>query len=310
MRASEFHADVMRKLENLAILHDAHFDWPDVTGKRLLLVGMGSSYFAASTMAHRLQMAGVNAYATLASVKDMPRLGSGDVVIAISATGRSLETVSFAQQVAGNLLFLTNNPEADTAKRAQMVSMNSLSETGGVASLTYQATLVALLRLEEQLTGKDFVDGAISRSEKATGWMLDNREDWQGLVGEFAGAPEGTQFVAPVERWASAHQSALMFREGPRLRSHSSETGDWAHIDVYLTKNHDIRFILFSGSPWQEQFLDWTSQRSRRTLIIGGSAAQADSFVEYPHQEDGVVALLTETTFAELVAAQLWSAQR
>ena len=309
MTAREFEADLSRKGENLAKLQTAVFDWPDLSGKRLFLTGMGSSHFAAGAVAHRLQMAGVNAFASLASLSNLPRRNSDDVVIAISATGRSVETLQLVERLGGNVLFLTNNPGTSVPNGCRIVEMSSLPETGGVASLTYQATLVALLRLEEQLTGSEGVTDALVRAEEATSWVLDHRPGWQGLVTDFVTGVDGTQFVAPLERWTSAQQSALMIRECPRLRAEASEAGDWAHIDVYLTKNHDLQVVLFAGSPWQEQVLDWTTERHRRVLMIGGQSSRAQANLEYPHQEDDIVALLTETTFAEVVAAQLWRDQ-
>lgn len=309
MKAREFEADLSRKVDNLGQLQTAVFDWPDLSGKRLFLVGMGSSHFAAGAIAHRLQMAGVNAFATLASLRDLPQLTSEDVVIAISATGQSVETLHLVERLGGRALFLTNHPQASVPTGCRVVAMNSLPETGGVASLTYQATLVALLRLEEQLTGSEVVTESLSRAAEATSWILDHREDWQATVTDFVTGVDGTQFVAPLERWTSAQQSALMIRECPRRRAEASEAGDWAHIDVYLTKNHDLQVVLFAGSPWQEQVLDWTTERNRRVLMIGGQAGRAHSFLEYPHEEDNLVALLTETTFAEVVAARLWRDQ-
>ena len=43
--------------------------------------------------------------------------------------------------------------------------------------------------------------------------------------------------IAPYERLSSALQSALMFREAPRIAADGCETGDWLHVDLYLTKH-------------------------------------------------------------------------
>jgi fructoselysine-6-P-deglycase FrlB-like protein len=309
VKASEFLDDVRNKADNLERLSGYRFDWPDLAGKRLFVVGMGSSYFLAQWVCRRLQMSGINAFALLASSRDIPALSESDVVIAISATGKSVETVSFVDRVDRPVVFLTNNPTPPLPAHHLVVGMNSLPETGGVASLSYQATIVALLDLEKRLTGQGLSETTLIKASEATRWIIDTSLEWQHEILEQVTAGDGVQFVAPLERLSSAQQSALMIRECPRLRAEASEAGDWAHIDVYLTKNHDLRLVVFAGSPWQEQVLDWTTERKRRVVLIGGHSDRVDVCLTYPHHDDDIVALLTETTFAELVAAQLWHAQ-
>lgn len=41
-----------------------------------------------------------------------------------------------------------------------------------------------------------------------------------------------------------------MIWEGPRRRAESCETGDWGHIDVYLTKTLDYRALVYTGSRY------------------------------------------------------------
>jgi hypothetical protein len=67
----------------------------------------------------------------------------------------------------------------------------------------------------------------------------------------------------------SAQQSALMLREGPRLRATGCETGDWSHVDVYLTKTTDYRLVLFAGSRWEPPLRKWVSGRGSTLVSIG-----------------------------------------
>lgn len=309
MKASKFSDDLKKKTDNLVRLSGYQFDWPDLHCERVVIVGMGSSYFLGQWFSRRLQMLGINAFALLASSRDLPVLADSDVVVAISATGQSLETLAFVDRVDRPVFFLTNNPAPPIHSRHHLVSMHSLPESGGVASLTYQATIAALLDLEQRLTGQIVPGSTFITAAEATSWIIETQADWYKEFREQVTGGEGTQFVAPLERLSSAQQSALMIRECPRIRAEASEAGDWAHIDLYLTKNHDLRVVLFAGSPWQEQVLDWTTERKRRVVMIGGDSGRVDFSLRYPHDDDELVALLAETTFAELVAAKLWSEQ-
>jgi glucosamine--fructose-6-phosphate aminotransferase (isomerizing) len=52
---------------------------------------------------------------------------------------------------------------------------------------------------------------------------------WLPPVAAALDGPDGTWVLAPADRLASAAQSALMLREGPRRPATACETGDWAH---------------------------------------------------------------------------------
>lgn len=298
-----FLQDVLRKPEVLSQLDGYDFGWPDLKSKRIFFVGMGSSHYAAKTIAHRLQLQGVNAYAMLASTEALPILSNNDVVIAISASGKSIETNDFIERLNTPVLLLTNNPRIEIPK-STIIDMNATKELGGVSSLSYMATVVALLQLEERLTGKKVLEGTLQKSIRAVEHVLQSRALWQETLAEFVSGPDGVQFVAPLERLSSAEQSALMIRECSRRKSDASETGDWSHVDVYLTKTTDYRLIAFSGSRWSKQMLEWTGKRNSKVLQIGQESTNPE--FDYPYSDNALVSLLTEVTFAEIAGANLW----
>jgi hypothetical protein len=113
--------------------------------------------------------------------------------------------------------------------------------------------------------------------------------------------------VAPDRRLGSARQSALMLREGPRRPAIACETGDWSHVDVYLTRTTDYRMLLLAGSRWEDELLRWTAERGSRVMAVGADVAGAEWSLRYRGDEDDDVRLLTEVLVAELVAARLWS---
>jgi fructoselysine-6-P-deglycase FrlB-like protein len=299
-----FLQDVLRKPEVLSRLEGHNFKWPDLRGKRIFFVGMGSSHFAAKTIAHRLQVQGINAYAMLASVQNLPILDKDDAVVAISASGNSVETNDFISRVSAPVILLTNNAELNLDHISEVIYINATTERGGVACLSYMATLIALLQLEEQLTSNKFLDDAISKSVHAVQHILDTQDLWTSLLDAFVSGDDGVQFAAPLERLSSAEQSALMIRECARKKAGASEVGDWSHVDVYLTKTTDYRLIAFSGSRWTEQMLEWTTKRNSRVLQIGHQTPNAE--LDFPYSDNALVALLSEVTYAEITSGSLW----
>ncbi|MGV9771163.1 SIS domain-containing protein [Streptosporangium sp. NPDC003464] len=291
--------------------------------RRVVFLGMGSSRYAAGVAALRLRAAGVDAVAEYASASVSYPPGPDTLAVAVSATGGSRETLDAVARHRGRsyVLALTNRSGSAITEGADLVvPMAAGEERGGVSCRTFQHTLGLLLALQNRLTAPGRatsagsgtaldVPGLLRRSAEATADLLERRGRWLDPAMTLLDGPAGVYTIAPAERLSSAEQSALMFREGPRRAADACETGDWSHVDVYLTKTLDYRAILFPGSRYDDQAMDWIRQRGSTVLTVGGEHPDARAAVRYFHDDDPDVALLTETLVAELVAAHWWLAQ-
>jgi glucosamine--fructose-6-phosphate aminotransferase (isomerizing) len=303
-----FLADLEAKPAFLRAL-PAHNPWGFVGPvRRVIFLGMGSSRYAAQVAARRLRAAGLDATAEYASAEYASTDGifaHGDdtLVVAISATGASRETLD-AVAHKPNFVALTNDPTSPLAgTAARVVAMHAGVERGGVACRSFQHTQILLDALVAHLTGQDRVSA--ERVAEATEDLLTLRPQWLPQAGELL-TGDGVFPMAPVERLSSALQSALMFREGPRVPADGCETGDWSHVDVYLTKTLQYRALLFPGSRYDAQALEWLHSRGSTVVAVGGDVPGAAQVVRFRHDHDFRVRLLTETLVAELVAADWW----
>jgi glucosamine 6-phosphate synthetase-like amidotransferase/phosphosugar isomerase protein len=311
-----FLSDLHRKpasMRDLAVRLRSEDPWaflsPDVDS--VVLLGMGSSAYAGGVAAARMRARGVRAVCELASSDLQPQWGSGTTVVAISATGGSRETLAALEaHREATVVALTNTSASPMVERAaQVVDLAAGVEEGGVACRSFQHTLVLLAALEARLTGgscsplADVVDKAADASEH----LLTTSDVWLPAVADLMAGPDGGHLAAPARRLSSAQQGALMLREGPRLPAVACEVGDWAHVDVYLTKNTDYRLLVFAGSRWDDGILEWTRPRGTTVVAVGGDFPEAALTVRYPHDDVDDVRLLTETLVPELVAAHLWS---
>jgi len=311
MEPTLFRADldeIPSRLDALADVAAAGgLEWPfNTPPRRLLLTGMGSSWFAATAAAHRLRAVGIDAVAELASTELTWPPSLDLTVVAISASGSSAETLDFADRYAatGRLIALTNASGSPLADRTlEVMSMHAGLERSGVACRSFRHTIAALLALEAQLDCRFDIVEVLRRAAEASAWLLAESERWLPPVLEALDTTDGTWFLAPAERLASALQGALMVREVPRRRGDGCETGDWSHVDVYLTKTLDYRAVVFTGSRHDRAAAEWMASRGSTAVAVGGSFADAGVVVRYPGDEDPVVALLTEIVVAELVAA-------
>lgn len=278
-------------------------------GRRLVLLGMGSSHFANSVLALRLQAAGIDAYAALASADPLPAGSADDVVVAVSASGGSAETLDAIRHYTGKCttIALTNTAGSLIEAACDVhVSMAAGVEDGGVACRSFAHTLGLHLAIRQALTGVGDAASTIEAAAEASADLLARRGEWIDPMIELLVGPDGTAFVAPGRRLSSAQQSALMMREGPRLPAIACETGDWSHIDVYLTKTTDYRMLLFTGSPWEAQLLDWCHKRGTTVVALGADVPGARLSMRYLHDDVDDVRLLTEPIVAECIAQSIW----
>jgi fructoselysine-6-P-deglycase FrlB-like protein len=263
---------------------------------------MGSSRFAALPVAAMLRATGRDVAVERSSAVLAAPAGPGTVAIAISASGSTPETVAALarhREGGSTTIAITNadgSPLAGVAERH--ISLRAGDERGGVACRTFQHAIGVVLA---------FLDtpraiAAVRRAADATEDLLDRRPTWLSQAVDTLG--DGPVFViAPEERISSAEQGALMFREGPRLQADASETGDWLHVDVYLTKPLDYRALLFTGSRYDGDVQRWVEERNGRIVRVGTGG------IRYPGDDDPDVALVTETLVPELVAADVWRRQ-
>jgi fructoselysine-6-P-deglycase FrlB-like protein len=171
----------------------------------------------------------------------LPPSSLDQLVIAISATGGSIEVLAAAQRYSGirRLVAITNTADSALAQLADLViPLLADAEVSGVACPTFRHTFIVLSEVLICL-----------------------------------GAP-----------------------------AYASETGDWSHVDVYITKTLDYRALLFAGSAWDDQALDWLAQRGSTVVSVGRDLEQAVFSLRYPGDDDRMTATLAETVVAELVA--------
>ena len=311
-----FLEDVLGEPETLAGLLDAYAadDGPlaalgDVPERRVLFVGMGSSRYAALAACPILRAAGVEATVEHASARLAVPPRPGCLVVAISAGGRTPETVEVAERHrgSGRVVAVTNRPDGDLARAADLVlPVFAGEERGGVACKTYQATVAVLLLVCGRVLGAGPPAHAQRPPVAAAAGVRAGRAEWLGPALDLLGGGP-LHCIAPAERLSSAEQAALMLREGPRLPAFAAETGDWLHVDVYLSRRPGYRAILFPGSRFDGEVLDWLERRDVPVVAVGRPEPRATLQAAYPGAGEPFVDLLVETSVVELLAAELWA---
>ena len=276
---------------------------------RVLVLGMGSSRYAADVVARRYRAAGENVVVELASAELLPPPAPDLAVVAVSATGGSAEVLRAVDRYrgSGRLVAVTNRPDSALGRLADVVvPLLAGTEASGVACRTFRATFpvvdAVLAGLLCSAPAARFDGAAVRAAATASDELFAASADWLAPLADLLAGPMGTWALAPAERASSAQQSALMLREVPRRAAYASETGDWSHVDVYLTKTQDYRALVFTGSAWDAQALEWMAERGSRFASIGRGLPGAELTVRFAGDEDDSVAALAEVLVGELVA--------
>lgn len=278
---------------------------------RLLVLAMGSSAYAAATVARQARADGLNVQVELASTALLPAPAPDLLVIAVSATGSSVEVLAAARryQGAGRLVAVTNNADSPLAAMADFVlPLNVGEEVSGISCRNFRHSVLVMAALLESF-GASFGELGETARLAAAGnrELLASAGDWLPQASDVLLGPDGVFLLAPAERRSSAEQGSLMLREVPRRPAFGSETGDWSHVDVYLSKTLDYRALMFAGSAWDQQALDWMAPRGAAIVAVGGSFPEAKMSVKYQGQEHWLTAVLVETMVPELLAWDWYS---
>jgi glucosamine--fructose-6-phosphate aminotransferase (isomerizing) len=146
----------------------------------------------------------------------------------------------------------------------------------------------------------------LERAAAAGRELIDGRERWLGALADLVSGGAGVWVSGPAERFGSVQQSALMLREAPRIVAGACETGDWLHVDVYLTKRPGYALLLLPGSRYDAELIGWRAERAFEVISVGRELEGVSMAVPFADADDHLTAVLVETIVAELLAAELW----
>jgi glutamine---fructose-6-phosphate transaminase (isomerizing) len=270
---------------------------------RVLFIGMGSSRYAADTAAALLRSRGVDAHSELASTGAPQPASAETVAVVISASGGSQETLDALHRHRGisRVVAITNRPGSELAEAAdEAVDVLAGPERGGIACRSFACTQ-AVLALMCGASGDQ-----LERASAAAGELIEGRERWLGALADLVTGGAGLWVSGPAERFGSVQQSALMLREAPRIVADACETGDWLHVDVYLTKRPGYALLLLPGSRYDAELIGWRAERAFDVISVGRELEGVSMAVPFMGADDHLTAVLVETIVAELLAAELW----
>jgi glucosamine--fructose-6-phosphate aminotransferase (isomerizing) len=197
--------------------------------RSLLFAGIGASFAVSATPVYELRSGGIRAFRSDCGDAPGGTPPLADVYLAVSQGGRSRETSQLLLSTPGVAsVAITNsasNPLLSLSDRG--ISVGNFVDSR-VSSIGFTATLVALGMLSDAIRGNQPSASWISAIDALPG-VLDALEDsLRVFAADIAEAGE-VDVVAEAAQATSAEQTALLFREGPRVPSTAMSTRSYLH---------------------------------------------------------------------------------
>jgi len=306
--------DILAAPTTLAALLDAYAapDGPlesvGAAPASVAFIGLGSSYYAATTAAALARVTGIPSWAEYPSTSLRTRPAADQVLVAISASGRTREVVEAGRRHrgTGRVIAVTNDEGSALAEAADVVlPLLAGCEGSGIATRTFRATIAVLAMLTDRWNGRLDAAASLRPTLHALHVMLDGYRSWVGEAADVLDGATAVDVLGDAGDSALVHQAALMLREAPRLPANAHETADWLHTAVYLAfPGH--RALLFRGSGADGEVVDTIRRRGGEAIVVGPGIAGASLTIDTPPLDRPADRAITLSVITELLALELW----
>lgn len=225
----------------------------------ILIVGMGSSLHAARTSLARF--AAIGRFAVALDAGEFLHFGLGGlppgaVVIAISQSGRSAETVAVVERLraAGGdrpVVALVNEPDSPLGRLATVTVGLRAGSEAAVATRTFAASVVILQLLADALAGT-------TEGRAAIDWFADilerlaPDETAAQLAIERLGATRAIEIVGRGPGFGVAHYAALTIKEVAAFPAEALSGGAFRHGPLELVDAPAGAIVLVPSGPTGE----------------------------------------------------------
>jgi glucosamine--fructose-6-phosphate aminotransferase (isomerizing) len=249
-------------------------------GRRIRFLGMGSSYYASVYAKYLLQdlaQADVEAWTASEFVHYPSAVSSKDVVVTVSQSGESIETVRAVQLLKKariRVLGITNQPESTLAKLSDTLLLTHAGKEKASATKTFVAALALLNQLAVSTALKV---GQISESkaaELARRLLICAREMEDELPsleervkpwGQSLAKSSAAMILGRGFDFAGAMQGALLIKEVAKIPTEAMTGGEFMHGPIEIVTQDLLVVALSSGRS-----TTLMRQLGRRIGKIGG----------------------------------------
>ena len=251
--------------------------------KRIVLTGMGASFYALHPIFLRLNAHGYTTIMVETSelIHSLKRwLEPEALIVAVSQSGQSAEIVRLIEENKGHapVVGVTNAEESLLATRANAGMVTMAGRESSVSCKTYVTALMTLHMLAEFLCGRDEgkARAELAQAAPAVGSYL---EGWKDRVIEMAvrlGQVRHLFLLGRGESLAACGAGALILKESVRVHAEGMSGAAFRHGPLEMVDGETFA-VLFAGAEstraLQERLAEDIRQAGGRTEWIAADAA-------------------------------------
>ncbi len=286
-------------------------------GGRIVFTGMGTSLYAPTLVYSLLADSGAALPIVIEAGELLHHCSKGiepeDVVVAISQSGESFETLEIAQKLRGHrLLAITNTPGSPLTQRASLDLPVLAGAEESISSKSYTNTLAVLLLLANEIVGKErnVLIEDLLRCARGMEWFLARCRDEIRDAAEFLREANFLYFISRGPSMAAAQQAALTWMEGVHMSTAAMPGGSFRHGPYELLRPsfHAICYAPDSEAGFLvEKMVEEMTGFGARVLVFSGRRVKSDNglFVIELEPSDDYLLPLTAAVPQELLLAQM-----
>ena len=220
--------------------------------EKVVLTGMGSSYFAALSAALYLVQNGVNAEAVDSGelVRNrMALLNKGTLIIAVSQTANSPEVLELAEAVSKKfpMIAVTNNKERKLSGFTDITVEITAGQELFTSTKTYTNTIAALYVICCYILDKDINQMHLEMEEAAKQMETILKNDNADKVGQFLEDIENICYIGSAYGYFTATNTELITSESAKIFGSRYTTGQFLHGPVEMI-NEKIGYFIFDSN--------------------------------------------------------------
>jgi len=281
-----------------------------MNARRIIVTGSGSSYHAALYAKYILSRIGLNIDAIVASDVKYSSIGSSDVLLAVSQSGETADTLSavrYARSKGCPILGVVNVTTSSLARSSDMyIGIDAGIERGVAATKSFTSQLVLMYRLACIISGKDhisrssvkaLIDGisSILAGEYHASRVADRLKDLNDvyIIGKDIG-------------YVIALEGALKLKELAYMHAEAIHASEFKHGPLALIDKNSIVIALNARDYTYEDTMNSIREvKSRGAYVIGVSDCSSEYYDHYlaiPSHDVDITYILYECIQLQLLA--------
>jgi len=240
---------------------------------RILITGMGSSYFAAIPLYYRLLRAGFHVLLieTAELIQNLPELVTPqNLILTISQSGQSAEIIELLHLAEGKaaLLAVTNDAGSPLARASQENLLLHAGEEHTVSCKTYVNTLAVLTAVGDALAGDRPRLPELAAAPGAVSTYLANFREYADKLEMILEDITSLFLLGRGDSMAAAQTGGLIIKKASRFPAQERNAAAYRHGPIEVT-TPQVLVLVFGGS---DILLPLNTQLISDIHRFGGSA--------------------------------------